>query len=193
MISAHAAEAAKSHAAFFEQSGTELADALFRESAIAAARAIHAGVTAVELARLYGRSTEGRKGPTTMPRYTSSAAVGYFARTGQLLQKPPPTAPVSAREVQTAVREVCTNHGTRVVDDILSRRRSQKTAYAALQDVLVRAKARRREMAAADPHPDLTRHLDGLEQLLGRGIVVTAPASSRLMALASRAAALVTD
>jgi hypothetical protein len=136
LITSAAAEAAAAHALFFEHSGTERADALFRESAIAAARALQRGVSAVQLAQLYGCSTANLKAPKTMPRYTSSAAVGYHARTGQLLLKPAPAAPVSARQVQTAVRVVSTDHGTRAVDDILSRSRSQRTAYAALQKVL---------------------------------------------------------
>lgn len=200
-----ASKAVTAHVAFFSQTEMRSADDHFRQSAIATARALDHGVSAVELARLYSRATVHLKAARSMPTYTSDVAVGYHARTGRLLLKPLPPAPATAREVQTLVKVTCASCGTRAVDRALRRARSQSEAYAGLQAELERqrtwrleeqgAERRAEEAHAFEPgevDEDLLTLLDEAEALLASGAASWA-AVNRLSELAGRAAALLSD
>ena len=185
--------AVSAHQAFFEETEHKSADDLFRRSALATAAAIDQGATALRLAKLFAASTQGLAALKSNPTYTSDVSVGYHARTGRVLKKPPPAAPISARDLQGLVRTVSTRCGVAAVDQVLSRARSQVEAYDGLQERLQRHSAKAAELAlttavaSVNEKDDLIDLLARVEQLLDQG-VDTSNVVGRLQDLAARVA-----
>ena len=193
------------HAALFAPKAAQSGDDAFRGSAIATAQAIDRGVSAVRLAHLYGQATAHLQAARGMPTYTSDVAVGYHARTGRLLLKDPPAAPATPREVQSLVKAACALCGTRTVDRVLRRSRSQSEAFTGLRDEMdqllawrvVDAEADRQAWEAQSPEPDgyeesMVLLLDEVETLINSGMASWAIAN-KLSQLAGQAAALLDD
>lgn len=195
------ANAVAAHAAVFARTATKSADDAFRCSAIATAQAIDSGVSAVRLARLYGQATAHLEASRSMPTYTSDVAVGYHARTGRLLLMALPEAPATPREVQAVVKAACAQCGTRAVDRVLRRARSQQEAFVGLCAEMDRQlawrleeqEAERQAWEALPQEPDddesVEQLLDEVEALINSEVASWATAN-RLSLLAGRAAAL---
>lgn len=112
-------------------SAVQNAELTFRESALAFAEAIEAGVKAAELARTVKQVADERNVPKGLATllYTSPAAVLYHARTGSVLALGGDLPEgVTAREIQTLVKGL----PAKTVDEIVDNADDIETAVLAL-------------------------------------------------------------
>jgi hypothetical protein len=141
------------------------ADACYRASAIATARARARGVSAPVLARHFKQIAAERKAAENLPSYTSPTSVGYHARTGRLLLLGLPETDLSARDVQTLVKAVGHARGVGEVDRCLRLSRSQTEAIGQLRRTLDASRSR-----CAHGERDMLQVLSDPDERLSAGI-----------------------